>query len=69
MGRSAASPADVVVSTKEGPEDTEQEAAEAGGDAAKGSVGEASALTGFKVLGGYENKPVQKVLYDSYIYC
>lgn len=57
----AASPADVDVSTTEGPEDTGQKAAEAGGDAAKGSVGETSAPTGFKVLGGFENKPVQKV--------
>lgn len=70
MGCSAASPADVDVSTTEGPEDTGQKAAEAGGDAANGGIGETSAPTGFKVLGGFENKPVQKVLYYFlYIYC
>lgn len=63
MECSAATSADVDVSTTEGPEDPGPKASEAGGDAASGSTGETSAPTGFKVLGGFENKPVQKVLF------
>lgn len=68
MECSAATPADVDVSTTERPEDPELKAAEAGGDAASGSTGETSAPTGFKVLGGFENKPAQKVLFFVYAF-
>lgn len=53
----AATPADVDVSIREGLEAMGQKAAELGRDATDQSTG-----TGFKVLGGFENKPVQKVL-------
>lgn len=69
MGCSAATSADVDVSSREGSEDTGQKAVEVGGDATSGSTGETLAPTGFKVLGGFENKPVQKVLFYFYIYC
>lgn len=67
MERSAATPADVDVSTTEGPEDPGLKIAEAGGDAASGSTGETPTPTEFKVLGGFENKPLQKVFL--YIHC
>lgn len=68
MGCSDATPADVDMSITEGPEDPGLKTAEAGGDAASGSTAE-TVPTGFKVLGGFENKPVQKVLFYWYIYC
>lgn len=68
MGCLASSSADVDVGRTEGPEGTGEKAAEVAGDVAKESVVETSALTGFKVLGGFENKPVQKVLYCLFIY-
>lgn len=60
---SAASPADSDVTRREGQEDTgrEEKEAEAGVDTPKGSGGDTSTSTGFKVLGGFENKPAQKV--------
>lgn len=61
MGCLAATPADVHLSTGEGLEDIGQKAAVVGGDATGESNGEALVPTGFKVLGGFENKPVQKV--------
>lgn len=68
MERSAATPADVDVSTTEGPGDQGLKIAEAGGDAASGSTGETSTPTGFKVLGGFENKPLQKVFFLIYTF-
>lgn len=60
---SAASPADSDVTRREGQEDTgrEEKEADAGVSTPKGTSGDTSAPTGFKVLGGFENKPAQKV--------
>lgn len=39
----------------------------AGEEAAQDTTRKTSALTGFKVLGGFENKPLQKVFVDTRI--
>lgn len=62
-GSSAEGLADTDVTGRDGQEDTggEGKEAETENDTPKQTTGKTSAQTGFTVLGGFENKPVQKV--------
>ncbi len=62
QGRSVQRPADMCAAGRDVQEDTgEQEEAQTGSDTPKQSTGNTCAPTGFTVLGGFENKPIQKV--------
>lgn len=63
LGSSAEGLADTDVTGRDGQKDTggEEKEAETENDTPKQTTGKTSAQTGFTVLGGFENKPVQKV--------